>query len=205
VVKAADKARKLTGKAAVTAWTKVLALDPELPEAHYRLAAIAAAGKTPAAALAPLQRLAASRRPDAAEWLIEARFDKSFLKLVGDADFRAAVGLDRAATTPYERLMGLGGQWEQSVIPCDRPEIKLALKRARTFRLDFASVCSGSRERLTYTGTWSQANETIELRLKKPGGGFDTAPCLLSRDADEDVLTCHLDADLAFEARPARR
>jgi len=124
---------------------------------------------------------------------------------VSDPAFRATVGLDRPATTAYERLMGLGGQWEQSVIPCDRPEMKLAVRRDRTFRLELRSVCSGMRERLSWTGRWSQQDQAVELQLKKPGGGFDSAPCLLSRDGDEEVLTCHLDADLAFEARPVRR
>lgn len=204
VTRAADKARKTSGKAALAAWAKVLALDPGHPEAHYRVAA-AHAARNAGEALAALDRLAASGRPEAAEWLIEARFDKSFLKLVANPRFRAVTGLDRAAATPYERLMGLGGEWEQALIPCDRPELKLALRRARTFRIDLATVCSGMREKLSWSGTWAQQGEAIELRLKKPGGGHDAAPCLLSRDGDEDVLTCHLDADLSFEARPARR
>lgn len=205
VTKLADKARKASGKAALAAWGKVLAVDPDHAEAHYRIAAVHAAGKTPAAALPSLQKLSASTRPDAAELLIEARFDKAFLKLVEDATFRATVGLDRAPATPYERLMGLGGQWEQSVIPCDRPEIKLQLRRTRTFRIDLSSVCSGSRERYAWTGTWAHDGTNLELRLKKPGGGHDAAPCTLAADGDEDVLTCHLDTDLSFEARPARR
>jgi hypothetical protein len=204
VTKAADKARKASGKAAIAAWTKVLALDPEHPEAHFRIAA-AHAAKSPANALAALDKLAASSRPEAAEWLVEARFDRAFLKLVSDARFRTVTGLDRAPATPYERLMGLGGQWEQSLIPCDRPEITVTLRRARTFRIDLSSVCSGMRERLSWSGTWAQSGEAVELRLKKPGGGFDTAPCLMSADKDEDVLTCFLDADLRFEARPVRR
>lgn len=205
VTKLADKARKLSGKPALTAWAKVLAVDPSHSEAHYRIAAVHAAGKSPSAALPALQKLSSSSHPSAAEWLIEARFDKSFLKLVDDPTFRTTVGLDRPPTTPYEHLMGLGGQWEQSVIPCDRPEIKLQLRRTRTFRLDLSSVCSGMRERLSWTGTWTHSTSVVELRLKKPGGGHDTAPCTLSTDSDEDVLTCHLDADLSFEARPARR
>lgn len=205
VTKLADKARKLSGKSALTAWTKVLTLDATHPEAHYRIAAIHAAGKSPAAALPSLQRLSSSPRPESAEWLVEARFDKAFTKLLDNPTFRSTVGLDRPPSTPYERLMGLGGQWEQSVIPCDRPELKLQLRRTRTFRLDLSSTCSGMRERLSWTGTWTHTSTSLELRLKKPGGGHDIAPCTLTTDADEDVLTCHLDADLSFEARPARR
>jgi len=205
LVKAADKARKAKGKAALAAWAKVVALDGDHAEAHYRLAALLAASKKPGDALPDLERLAASTRPDAAEWLVEARFDKAFAKLVAEPRFRAAVGLDRAAATPYERLMGLGGQWEQSLTPCDRPELKVTLRRDRSFRLDFRSVCEGQREAFTMKGTWTQRDAAIELRLKKPEGGVDAAPCLLGRDRDEDTLTCQLDADLSFEARPARR
>jgi hypothetical protein len=61
------------------------------------------------------------------------------------------------------------------------------------------------RDRLSWTGTWSYKDAAIELRLKKPGGGFDVAPCRLTADGDEDVLTCQVDADLQFEVRPVRR
>ncbi|MBZ0231472.1 MAG: hypothetical protein K8M05_03920 [Deltaproteobacteria bacterium] len=205
VKKAIDKARKAKGKAAVAAWAKVLELDPESSEARYRRAAAFAGMKKHADAVAALQNLAQSKRADAIEWLVEARFDKSFVKLVGDAGFRDAVGYDRPAGSAYERLMGLGGQWEQSLTPCDRPEMKLVFKRDRTFRLGFRSTCEGMRESFTMKGTWSMTDVAVELLLKKPGGGHDRAPCLLGTDGDEDTLTCHLDADLSFEARPVRR
>lgn len=101
--------------------------------------------------------------------------------------------------------MGLGGQWEQALVPCDRPELKLTFRRDRTFRLDFRSVCQGRREGFALKGTWRQTETALELLLAKPGGGHDAAPCLLGRDGDEDTLTCHVDADLSFEGRPVRR
>jgi hypothetical protein len=206
VKKAVDKARKASGKAAVAAWAKVLALDPEHSEAKYRTAVAFAGMKKQADAVAALQNLAQSKRPDAIEWLVEARFDKSFVKLVGDSGFRDAVGYDRPAGTAYERLMGLGGQWEQSLTPCDRPEMKVTLRRDRTFRLDFRSTCEGMREKFTMKGTWSMTDVAVELRMKRPGGGgMDSAPCLLGTDGSEDTLTCHVDQDLTFEGRPVRR
>lgn len=203
--KAIDKARKTSGKPAIAAWAKVLALDPENSEAKYRTAAAFAATKKSADAVAALQNLSQSKRSDAIEWLVEARFDKSFVKLVSDPGFRTAVGYDRPPGTAYERLMGLGGQWEQSMTPCDRPEMKVTLRRDRTFRLDFRSVCEGMRETFTMKGTWSMTDVAVEMLMKRPGGGTDSAPCLIGTDGDEDTLTCHVDADLTFEGRPVRR
>lgn len=205
LTRAVTAARKARGKAALTAWTKVLGLDADHAEARYRIAVAQAGLKKPGEAVAALEQLAASSRGDALEWLVEARFDKAFARLVGDARFRAAVRIDAAAATPYERLMGLGGQWEQSLVPCDRPEIKVTLRRDRTFRLDLRSTCEGMRERFTMKGTWQQRDEAVELLVARPGGGSDSAPCMLGRDRDEDTLTCMIDADLRFEGRPARR
>ncbi|MCL4224811.1 MAG: hypothetical protein KJZ91_10155 [Myxococcales bacterium] len=202
---AVAKARKTSGKAALGAWAQVLALDAEHAEARYRTAAAHLALKRPADAVTALEGLASSSRADAIEWLIEARHDKAFRTLLGHAGFRAAVGLDRAPVSPYERLMGLGGQWEQALVPCDRPELKLTFRRDRTFRLDFRSVCQGRREGFALKGTWRQTETALELLLSRPGGGHDAAPCLLGRDGDEDTLTCHVDADLSFEGRPVRR
>ena len=206
IARAAVKARKASGKAAIAAWQKVMAIDPDHSEARYRTAVAYAGLKKAGDAVAALEALVASKRPDAAEWLIEARFDKAFLKLVADPRFRTAVGYYRPPSTPYERLMGLGGQWEQSLTPCDRPEMKLTLRRDRSFRLDFRSVCEGMRETFSMKGTWTRTDAAVELLMKKAeGNGMDSAPCLLTQDGDEDVLTCHVDADLVFEGRPARR
>jgi hypothetical protein len=205
LTKAIGKARKARGKAAVAAWGKVLELDGEHAEARYGMASAYVSTKKHDDAIASLETLAASKRADAVEWLVEARFDKVFRKLVANPRFRKAVGLDRPAATPYERLMGMGGEWEQSLTPCDRPEIKVTIRRDRSFRLAFRSVCSGQREGFSLRGTWRQQDFAVELLLPKPGGGVDVAPCLLGRDGGEDTLTCQVDADLSFEGRPVRR
>lgn len=202
---AVAKARKTSGKKAVAAWTAILGLDPDHAEARYRLAVLDAGAKKPDAAVARLEQLAASKRADAVEWLVEARGDKAFARLVGDARFRAAVGLDRAPTTAYERIMGLGGRWEQSLIPCDRPELKLTFARDRAFSLVLRTSCQGSRDKVSYRGTWALNGNLVELRLPKLDTGDDVAPCSLAVDGDEDVLRCLIDADLTFEARPVRR
>lgn len=203
--KAVAAARKAKGKAAAKAWKAVLTRDADHAEAHYRLAALAATGKRAAEAVAGLERLAASTRADAVEWLVEARFDRAFAKLVSDARFRAAVRLDAAPATVYERLMGLGGQWEQALMPCDRPEIKLALKRDRSLSLVVRTACQGMRDKVSFRGTWAPTADGLELRLPGLDGGHDAAPCGLARERDEDALTCAVDADLTFTARPSRR
>ena len=203
--KAAAKARKAKGKAAIAAWAQVLALDPEHAEARYRTAVAQAQLKQRGLALDLLDALARSSRADAAEWLVEARGDKAFRALVADARFRAAVGLDRKAGSIYERIMGLGGVWEQALVPCEKPEIVITFGRDRVVRMVLRTACEGMREKGTYKGTWATTKTSIELRLPKPGGGNDTAPCTLVADGDEDRLTCQLDEDVAFDARPVRR
>lgn len=205
ITKAATRARKAKGKAAIAAWAKVLALDPGHAEAHYRTAVAHAAQKQPASALTELELLVASGRADAPEWLVEARGEKAFKDLLGEPRFRAAVGLDRKAGSIYERIMGLGGVWEQSLVPCEKPEMVVTFTRDRVFRIALRTACEGNREKGTYKGTWVETRASIELRLPKPGGGFDVAPCTLAADGDEDRLTCELDEDLTFDARPVRR
>ncbi len=126
-------------------------------------------------------------------------------KLIGEPRFRAAVGFDAPATSTYARLMGLGGEWEQPLAPCDRPEMRLTLKRDRRFTLQLRTTCQGSRDKVTYRGTWVARGDALTLQLPKPDTGDDQIPCLLAVDGDEDVLRCQVDEELAFEARPSRR
>ena len=85
-------------------------------------------------------------------------------------------------------------------------ELELVFARDRSFKLAFRATCEGQREGFRMKGTWTISGDAIEVRLAKPGGkGFDIAPCLFRKDGDEDVLTCQVDEDLAFEGRPVRR
>lgn len=199
------KARKSKGKAAIAAWAKVLALDPDHAEAIYRTAVAQASTRQPADALARLEALTRSNRADAPEWLVEARGEKAFKPLFGDARFRDAVGLDRKAGSVYERIMGLGGVWEQTLVPCEQPEIVVTFTRDRVVRLALRTACEGMREKGAYKGSWVEKGGAIEIRLPKPGGGHDLAPCTLTVEADEDRLSCQLDDDLHLVARPVRR
>jgi hypothetical protein len=205
VEKAAARARKTSGKAALAAWGKVLQLDPEHAEAAYRLAVAYVQSKRPADAVAQLEALARSTRPDAVEWRVAARFDKAFGRLIADPKFRVAVGFDHPGTTPYERLMGSGGQWEQALTPCDRPEMKLWFVRDRSFRLELKSTCQGQRDSYGLRGTWAQTATGVELHVAGRDGKTEVAPCQLTPDGDEDVLRCQVDDDLSFEGRPVRR
>src|SRR5690606_31778937 len=114
VTKAVAAARKAPKKKQLAAWNAVLAADPAHSEALFQIAALQIGAKQQADALATLGKLAASTREDAIEWLVEARFAKAFAPVRGVPAFREHVGLDRKPATPYERLMGFGGQWEQT-------------------------------------------------------------------------------------------
>ncbi|MBV8760632.1 MAG: hypothetical protein JO257_25290 [Deltaproteobacteria bacterium] len=201
VTKAVESARKIKTKAA---WQAVLAIDPDNSEARYRLAALAGKAGTP-----DLQTLAKSKRPDAIEWLVEARFDPAFAALRADKAFRDAVGLDRAPATMYEHVMGFGGQWEQTGTSCDKAEVHLVLQRDRSFKLRVKTTCEGQGYDLPFKGTWRVAADGIVLSLPpakgKAASAKDEAPCTLAKAGEEDSLHCDLGNDIDFTVLPTRR
>lgn len=204
LTKAIDKAKSAPKPKAVAAWQDVLALDADNSEAHYRIAALS----KPADALGKLVALAASRRDDAVEWLIEARFDPAFASLRADPKFRAAVGLDRKSTTPYERLMGLGGHWEQTGTSCDKPDVWLDASRDRAVKVRIKSSCEGRVFDTARKGIWRVDGAGVVLNLARKGEkatARDEAPCAFEGHGDEDALRCKLDRDLEFVVLPTRR
>ncbi|HEX5061507.1 MAG TPA: hypothetical protein VFV99_19200 [Kofleriaceae bacterium] len=208
LTKAVETARKAAKGKALAAWQAVLAIDAQHSEAEYRIAALRAGAKQNAEAIDALQTLAKSTREDAIEWLVEARFDKAFTALRSDAKFRAAVGLDRKAQTPYERIMGFGGQWEQTGTPCDVPEVKMTVNRDRTFKLRVKTICRGQGFEQPFKGTWRVDQDGIILTLPTKGKQStvkDEAPCVFEKQKDEDALRCTLDRDLEFLVLPTRR
>jgi hypothetical protein len=208
LAKAVTAARKATKAKARAAWQAVLALDAQHAEAIYRIAALQLAAKQRADALASLGRLGKSARSDAIEWLVEARFDTAFAALRAEPAFRATVGLDRNPATPYERLMGFGGQWEQTGTSCEDPEVKLSVNRDRTFKLRVRSRCRGSSYDLPFSGTWRLDGDAVVLVLPTKGKqatAKDEAPCTFEAKGDEDALRCTLDRDLEFVVLPTRR
>jgi hypothetical protein len=206
--KAVTAARKAPKAKLVASWQAVLAIDADHSEARYHIAAAKAQAKQVAEATAQLEALAKSSRGDAIEWLVEARFDKAFAPLRADARFRGAVGLDRAAATPYERLMGIGGQWEQTGTSCEAPEVRLTIARDRSVKVRVRRACRGSVADVTFKGLWRIAADGIVLTFPTKGKAVsakDEAPCTFERQGDEDALHCVIDRDLEFTVLPTRR
>ena len=208
LAKAIADARAAPRPKALAAWAAVLALDTVHAEALFRTAAAQLAAHQTTQAVATLQTLAASPRADAIEWQIEARFDPAFAALRADARFRAAVGLDRKPATPYERLMGFGGQWEQTGTSCDKPEVRLVASRDRSFRIRVKTACEGMTADTPFKGTWRIDGQRIVLQLPNKGRAVtaaDEAGCEFETAGDEDALRCSLGRDLDFVVLPTRR
>lgn len=208
LAKAVTAARKASRAKALQAWQAVLATDPQHAEARYRIATVHAAARKPEVALATLTELAGSSRADAIEWLVEARFDRAFAGLRADPRFRSTVGLDRAPTSTYERLMGFGGQWEQTGTSCDTPEVRFTVTRDRVVRILVSSRCAGQTYRLPFKGTWRLDGNAVVLTLPTKGKqvtAADEARCQFETAGDEDALRCSLGRDIEFVVLPARR
>jgi hypothetical protein len=209
VTAAVTAARKApAGAKALAAWKAVLAVDAAHTEALFRVAATQAAAKQTADALATLAALGGSQRADAIEWLVEARFDPAFAPLRGDAKFRAAVGLDRKGASVYERMMGFGGQWEQSGTACDKAEVRLSALRDRTFKLRVKTACQGSTFEMPFKGTWRIEGSKIVLSFPNKGKSTtvaDESACTFEPAGDEEGLKCTIGRDLEFTVLPARR
>jgi hypothetical protein len=209
VTAAVAAARKApAGGKALAAWKAVLAQDGAHSEALFRVAVAQVAAKQAADALTTLGVLGGSTRPDAIEWLVEARFDRAFAAVRADAKFRAAVGLDRKAASMYERMMGFGGQWEQTATACDRAEVHLSALRDRTFKLRVKTACQGSTFEMPFKGTWRIEGGGIVLSLPNKGKSTTTADettCSFEPAGDEEGLKCTIGRDLEFTVLPTRR
>jgi len=208
LTKAIDAAKKAPKAKAVAAWQGVLAIDADNSEAQYRIAAAHVGAKKKAEGIASLEKLAASTRGDAIEWLVEARFDKAFATVRSEPKYRDAVGLDRPSKTPYERLMGLGGVWEQAETHCDKAHVTLTVARDRSFKIRVKSNCRGASYDIPFKGTWRLEKDGITLSLPTKGKATtakDEAPCQFEKQGDEDALHCALDQDLDFTVLPTRR
>lgn len=208
VAKAVAAARKATKPKALAAWKAVVAIDPAHSEATYHVAVAQAAAKQTSDALATLGLLAASQRPDAIEFLIEARFEPAFAALRADPQFRAKVGLDKKGGTPYERLMGFGGQWEQTGTSCDTPEVRFTATRDRVVRIRVKSRCGGQVYDLPFKGQWRSDADRVVLTFATRGKqvtAADEAACRFEAKGDEDALHCDLGNEIEFVVLPTRR
>jgi hypothetical protein len=208
LTKAVADARAASKTKATAAWKAVLAIETTHAEALFRSAAAELAARRPAEAIAALQALASSPRPDAVEWLVEARFAPAFAAVRSDPKFRAAVGLDRKPETTYERLMGFGGQWEQTGTSCDKPEVRFVATRDRNFKLRVKTTCEGSIHDTSFKGTWRVVGNRVVLQLPNQGkqlSAADEAVCGFEVVADEEGLRCSLGHDTEFVVLPTRR
>jgi hypothetical protein len=202
---ALTKARAASGAKAIAAWTKVLALDGDSAEAQYGLAVAHMKLKKPADAIAALQKLAISTRSDAIEYRVAARFDKAFAAVRDDATFRAAVGLDRPAATMFERVMGLGGNWEQVQTCGVNPQVTLALARDKKFALAIRNKCPGNNYGWKFKGRWLVDDQGLVLVFPNKERAEEHTRCQVTASGDEDAITCPIDADLEFTVLPVRR
>ncbi len=208
------KARRLDARnqarPAEAAYRQVLEIDTDHPEARYGLArSLARQRKQPAASEA-LAALARSPRPDAAEWLVEARFDRVFQGLRGDPAFRAATGLDpdpARQRSLYERLLGFSDTWEQAEVKCEQAEVRLSLeRRARKFRLAITTRCGGYPTTTRLQGGFRLGpDDRVDLVLPNAEGPEDAVVCRMQRCSSEDCLQCVVDEDLSFTVLPVRR
>ena len=212
-VRAGDKqlARK-KWKKAEEEYRAALAISSDQAAARYGLAVALAGQSRNADAVGELGALARSSHPQAPRWLVEARLGSHFTRLQGDPGYRRAVGIDPDPARPptaYERLVGLGGHWEQTGTACQEPTVDLRLDRkSEKFQLTIKTRCQGDDDTTRLGGTW-QAEGSAVLRLAFPNveGPEEKLECKLAPLSDrssEDGLSCTLE-DLRFTMRVVRR
>lgn len=222
-----DKAKKALAKAlasgqrylkrrryrrAIASANAALKIWDQSAEALYVLAGAQLGAKNKGQALDTLDKLAACKDPAAPEWRVEARRGKPFASLRGDPRFRKAVGITADPARPltaYERLMGLGGKWEQRLIACEQPEVKLSLRRKlRRFVLRIKGRCGGPAERTFLDGNWSSSGtDVLKLKFPNQSVGDEFLVCQIERCRDssgEDCVRCKIDED-EFLLRVVRR
>jgi len=185
------------------------------PAARYGLAAALVGQSRAADAVAELTALSRSTHPQAPRWLVEARLGTQFTRLRGEAGFRRAVGIDPDPAhqpSAYERLLGLGGHWEQTGTAgtaCQQPTVDLRLDRkSQKFQLVIRNRCQGEDETTRLSGTWTaEATAILRLRFPNADGPEEGLSCQLDAAPDrsgEDRLSCTLE-ELTFAMRVVRR
>lgn len=207
------KSRRSYAKAQA-ALESALRLEPGNPEAFFELAVLAMKRKDSKDAIAKLAELAASTHSDVPRWRVEARVDVRFKTLRGDEAFRLAVGITRKpgeAISLYERLVAVGGRWEQEAIPCEEPQVNLTLRRDKKQRFDLVirSKCQGTSETTRLDGTWeSSGGANVALSFPNMESDDDKLTCeieLCSDNSGEDCVRCQPDPESEFLLRTVRR
>ncbi len=208
--------QKRNHRRARKSYEAVLAIAPHSSEAIFGIARHAAAMGQKVVAIAALNQLAAQNTAQSIEWLIEARTNPAFRRIRGEPAFRKAVRLDVPTNrqTAYERLVGLGGKWEQSGVACEQADVSLHLKgRLHTFVMKIRSRCRGQSFTTKLKGSWQTSSQSqkapSQLQLTFPNEKRESEQllCQLSAcpDQREDCLRCDIDRDLSVQLRPVRR
>ena len=200
-------------KKAIGAADKALAVWDQSAEALSILAAAKARLKDSVGALTALERLATSTDSLAPEYRVDARTADAFEVLRADKRYRLAVGITRDPKRPasaYERVMGLGGRWEQRLISCEQAEVKLRLRRVRKrFTLAIKSKCGGPADVIDLSGRFAtRGTDQLELIFPNHEAGDENLMCKIERCKDspgEDCLQCNLGEDLDFLLHVTRR
>ncbi len=199
---------------AVTSFKKALTLVPKQPEALYRLARSQYLANDLDSSKMTLKLLAEDKSQQGAKWRVEARYDKAFKALRSDGDFRKSVGITRAVgekISSYERLVALGGKWEQESLPCEQPQVNLTLLRNKKRRFDLVilSRCQGSKETTRLDGSWLAASQgSLHLKFPNTSSDDEDLVCQLELCSDgsgEDCLRCKPEPDIEFLLRVVRR
>jgi hypothetical protein len=215
-----DAALRAAGKhIAAKRWAKAeasaraaLALDPTSPDARYALAVSQIRRGQRREAIEALAAIGPAGRAATPARLLDAREAAHFAGLRADPAFRLAVGLDRDPARPptaYERVLGVGGRWEQAAVACKQPEVGLVLERARLrFTLTIRQRCQGDDDPVRLGGRFEvREPATLALIFPNPDAADEALACALAPCADgggEDCLACALD-DLSFTLRVVRR
>ncbi|MBL4637484.1 MAG: hypothetical protein JKY56_26745 [Kofleriaceae bacterium] len=199
---------------AIASFQKALTVVPKQPEALYRLARSHYLAKDADSSRKTLKILAEDKSQQGAKWRVEARYDKAFKALRSDGDFRKSVGIDRAVgekISSYERLVALGGKWEQESLPCEQPQVNLTLLRNKKRRFDLVirSRCQGSKETTRLDGSWlASTNGGLHLKFPNTSSDDEDLVCQLELCSDgsgEDCLRCKPEPDIEFLLRVVRR
>jgi hypothetical protein len=110
--------------------------------------------------------------------------------------------------TAYERAIDAGGQWEQSIHPCDQAGVKLKLdKKKKTFTLRIETKCQGTKDTTDLDGTWkTEGASALYLMFENEGGPSESMTCQFETctDSKEDCLSCTQE-DISFTLQSVRR
>ena len=185
----------------------------QTPQALFFMAKVFLKMGNEKGALEQLVTLSHDRSEEGAFWRVEARQAREFAPMRSNAEFRAAVGIDRSngrELTAYERVVGFGGTWEQTGVSCEAPEVSLSLSRKpkQVFRMAIRTTCGGTTDTTRLSGKWqTQGGATLSLVFPNVSDDDDVLECkiLSCESSSEDCVHCQPDPELNMVLRVVRR